>query len=520
MAVLTIIDVCSIQKFIFSSNRLQDIVAASQTVEWAVSKENDVLRKHSSKIIRAAGGSALLEFSNENEAKKFAAEYSRMIFDLNPNMEIAISHLNFEKGNLAKAIKQIYQKLEKNKAVRTAQTALPGLGVTVSCVHSGMPANKFDKDKRPICNAYGKNMVIADSSLNLNEKIADNCFVFSQDFDKLGRTKNDTSYLGVVHIDGNGIGKKLEKWLNSQQNCQDDEKIKQDYQKISSQLYEVFQDAFQQICIIAKQQINPGEKDPEMKGNHDLLNFEVYRENGKVVLPIRPVIIGGDDMTFVCDGRIALFMSQKILEKIEQAIIPVIGKIGACAGVAFIKVHSPFIRGYELAEDLCSNAKRQLYDTPDIDKTTDCLIDWHIGNIRPGQSIEDIREVKYKGTSNKTKLTSKPYRLDFKNRTEPGNWFWFSETVLGKTSELNSFRSSEWLERRNKMKSMVSVLKNEDQNDFKNFMDQVRITGSETNLPSGIVDSGITQNSGNTAIVDAIEVLDIHQTFGEQGVKQ
>jgi hypothetical protein len=354
-------------------------------------------------------------------------------------------------------------------------------------------------------------------SMSMSKQLADNCFTFSQDFDKLGRTKNDTSYLGIVHIDGNGIGSKLQKWLNSQQDCRDDEKIKQDYHKISLNLLKVFQDAFQEICIIAKKNINPNEKEPEMRGVHEFLNFKVYKESDRVVLPLRPVIIGGDDMTFVCDGRIALYMAQKVLEKIQQANVHIINKIGACAGIAFIKAHSPFMRGYELADSLCSTAKRKLYQqAPDTD-TTECLIDWHIGNIRPGKPIEEIRAEKYQNTNNNLPLTSKPFTLDFKNRNKPGNWFWLSETVLGKASELYSFRSDEWLERRNKIKAMVAILKTEEKSDFKNFMDQAKITDPDTRLPAGIVESGITHDSNETAILDAVEILDIHQTFDEQG---
>lgn len=85
---------------------------------------------------------------------------------------------------------------------------------------------------------------------------------------------------------------------------------------------------------------------------------------------IIPLIIGGDDVTFVCDGRLALAVTRAYLTAFEQhaaateAIAgPAQRKTGrshltACAGIAFVKPHFPFHAAHELAEQLCHTAKK------------------------------------------------------------------------------------------------------------------------------------------------------------------
>src|SRR5262249_55209954 len=46
--------------------------------------------------------------------------------------------------------------------------------------------------------------------------------------------------------------------------------------------------------------------------------FQVGREKKQpiVYLPIRPILLGGDDLTFVCDGRVALDLAATALAQI------------------------------------------------------------------------------------------------------------------------------------------------------------------------------------------------------------
>jgi hypothetical protein len=79
---------------------------------------------------------------------------------------------------------------------------------------------------------------------------------------------------------------------------------------------------------------------------------------------ILPVVLGGDDVTVVCDARFALalvrafaanFEEQADTKPILRAIAD--GPLTAAAGIAYVKPHHPFSAAYALAEELTVSAK-------------------------------------------------------------------------------------------------------------------------------------------------------------------
>ena len=85
--------------------------------------------------------------------------------------------------------------------------------------------------------------------------------------------------------------------------------------------------------------------------------------------PLRPIVLGGDDMTVIIRGSLAIAYAQEFIRQFEYHTGQ--GELGkivhratglpcltACAGVAFIKSSYPFHYGYKLAEELCSAAKK------------------------------------------------------------------------------------------------------------------------------------------------------------------
>jgi hypothetical protein len=112
-----------------------------------------------------------------------------------------------------------------------------------------------------------------------------------------------------------------------------------------------------------------------------------------------------DDLTFVCDGRLAHDLAVTAAKALKTRLTH-LGEVSACAGVAVVPLHTPFIRAYQLAEALCHQAKR----AREHHKWTGGAIDWHIGAVRPGTSVEALRKRHYR--DNGVELTCRPYPLD------------------------------------------------------------------------------------------------------------
>ena len=129
--------------------------------------------------------------------------------------------------------------------------------------------------------------------------------------------------------------------------------------------------------------------------------------------PVRRVITAGDDICFITEGRIGLECAVLFLKKLAERVNHVDHKgYAACAGVAIVHQKYPFYRAYELAEDLCSNAKRYIATYAQTQDKTEasgnvCTIDWHIEYGEMKDSLEEIREM-YK-TSDGNHLELRPY---------------------------------------------------------------------------------------------------------------
>ena len=172
-------------------------------------------------------------------------------------------------------------------------------------------------------------------------------------------------------------------------------------------------------------------------------------------LPIRPIVFGGDDATFVCEGRLGIALTVKFLQAFhENAKLPDDKPAFACAGVAIVPVNYPFARAYGLAEELAREAKRQArkYD----DKKRVSLIHWHISASGLTLDWEDIQRREYQTTSGN--LLLRPLVINKADDVQGDETGWRTWDVFIK--QVEEFRTSDdWKGRRNKLKELREVLR-------------------------------------------------------------
>ena len=135
MPVVTAVDLLGIKKYIFGSHRLADAVSASWLVHWATSTEQSMsedlpagaLYEYRDCVLASGGGTAILEFCNEDEAKRFAAKYTRTLMDKAPGLEAVVVHKDYEPGHLAECLMGMGNWLLRPVPAPPCRT--PGLGV-------------------------------------------------------------------------------------------------------------------------------------------------------------------------------------------------------------------------------------------------------------------------------------------------------------------------------------------------------------------------------------------------------
>jgi CRISPR/Cas system-associated protein Cas10 (large subunit of type III CRISPR-Cas system) len=166
-------------------------------------------------------------------------------------------------------------------------------------------------------------------------------------------------------------------------------------------------------------------------------------------LPILPIVYGGDDITFICDGRLGISLAIEYIRNFEKETAErpdCRGKVTSCAGIAIVKSHYPFAQAYKLAEDLCNSAKNYRRKI----EIEGSYLDWHFALSGFSGGIKEIREREYK--VKKGWLTLRPVTLDENPKESLRAW-----PVIRRGIE--EFRRPNWVGRRNKLKALREVLR-------------------------------------------------------------
>ncbi len=510
MPVLTAIDVLGVQRFVFLSNRLRDVVTGSYLVHWSTAADGALSGLVAQgKILLAGGGNAIVQSDSIANARSFASRYARLLHDEAPGLDVVIVHKEYPAGDLAQSLQDIQIELARTKTERVPSVPLRGLSVTASCRETGLPATGFD----PVDPTAPLSKEILSRRKNREEAnrhwvaYLDNKaeLAFPMELDLLGRSMGDTSLIGVVHVDGNGVGSKIKQRLKKKSDDGvDDDTVRREYQEWSKAIDALGKEAFRavvrRVCQRLEQTVVNGTETMKVTGTPADLAFALKKVNGRWMLPLRPILLGGDDLTFVCDGRISLDLAETALRVFDQSDIPHLGKLTACAGVALVRIHTPFARAYELAEALCSSAKWKLKQQ---EQKEGCALDWHIGLSRPVETVEDIRKRQYQAAN--WSLTCRPYRLG-SGENDPETWTWLSRTLLD--DESDGLRGGVWSRRRNKVKALAGLVR-EGPKGVGVALGAWKVVDKALRLPKPIEADGFFATK-RSPLLDAVELLDVH----------
>ncbi|MEZ4622958.1 MAG: hypothetical protein R2867_46705 [Caldilineaceae bacterium] len=138
-------------------------------------------------------------------------------------------------------------------------------------------------------------------------------------------------------------------------------------------------------------------------------------KSGRPYLPFRPIVFGGDDVTFVCEGRLGLQLAAYYLEQFTAQKLSDGGRAFCRAGIGVTHTHYPFALAYELAEGLCKSTKSSIagwQDDPRHKKDGITAMDWHFAVNGMNEPLAETRHRAYVGDTGS--LLMRPLRL-----TEP-----------------------------------------------------------------------------------------------------
>lgn len=336
-----------IQQFIFRTNELKDIVGASELVEQICTTAFDEFANNGESVVRAAGNIKFI-FNNKSDCEKAVREFPKKVMTKAPGITIsqAVVPLGEDFGKAIDTVEDLLKE-QRNKPARSVTFGLMGVK---RANNTGMPVTRIvlesykengeTKNKEVYQDEASEQISSCVKTKKLCEKSFGEEWLSHKEvaYDISDVTdKND--WIAVIHADGNGLGKVVQKVG----------KDKDDFREFSQKLDKATKEAANMAYEAVKDK------------------FKL-----KVVIPIRPVVLSGDDMTVIIRGDLALDYATEFIREFEiktqENLNPILRKwhvfaedkdyLTACAGIAYIKSSYPFYYGYQLAEELCGEAKK------------------------------------------------------------------------------------------------------------------------------------------------------------------
>ena len=518
-----IFDTRSIQRYIFSANKLRTNIGASYLVEkifdttlievlqqvlgsgqidadtWQKVKSPDwTAMDTTARIGYIGGGNALVLFRQDTDdsvLQDVVYEFSKRLLVEYPGLRTgaAIGSISLEAdGTIGEVdglndLSKLIHKLKEYQGSQFPEVSPAYTGLTLVCDINGETANAYDAAQGRFCSQEvmsklranttdGRQEAMADAELRRKiqsglEKISSQPdrlaeYAFPKEIEHLGQQETE-SYFAVVHIDGNNMGQKFSacKTLTQRKN----------------KSLEIRQKTIDAFCSLVDSIMD------EIDSYEGVLNS--FRDSQKRrELPVRPLVLGGDDMTFVCPAKLALKYAKRVMLYMNEQ------GIDTCGGIAILPDSYPFFRGYVLAEQLCDAAKNKMRP---LEKG--CWLDFAILHGEQAPTLEQIRKREYSSFDGHN-MHFGPYCLD--DADNPHYLDYLEEGI-------SLFRQLPM----NKVKDMRSVLP-ASEHIRQQFLQQL----GKDKLP----DMGHWQayrdtlwHEGETPYVDAIEMMDFYMPEGD-----
>lgn len=435
-----------IQSFIFQTNKLREIVGASELVEEICTLEfakmltgdNELIYEEADKLlcndpcaIRHAAGTVNYIFNDEEACRKVVRYFPKRISEFAPGITISQAVVLLDKNKpLRDATEKLAELLlsQRNKHMFSLSHGLIGLQRSR---RTNMPVvHKVGEDYLDEATVAKFNYLVERSGRKITYIPRQTTYRLCQKaFGNIPIKKKEVAYniekmidknkwIAVIHIDGNGMGQVVRKVGTNP------EQFKLFSENLNKATVQSAITAFNAVC---------------------------GQFGDTEAIPIRPVVLGGDDHTLICRGDLAIDYVKNFMQAFEQQTRKYLANIlnnkdckvftkgnktdclTACAGIAFVKSAYPFYYAYDLAEQLCEAAKKDAKNDPQIkagEKLADSCLMFHKVQDSFNEDYIDVVKRELMPDTH-TSFKYGPYYLE-----EHGN-NWTIDNLLKKVGMLN-----------------------------------------------------------------------------------
>lgn len=435
-----------IQGFIFKTNELKDIVGASELVEdictslfekvlYQENPARQTLKEDPQAILHAAGNIKYL-FHDEDECRRIVRVFPRTVIEYAPGITVSQAVVQYnESSGFPAAVSELEKRLraQRNNQMRSLSIGLMGIERSRQ---TGLPVQYVYKQEHLDASTFAKRWAIkpsleSDGEITRKEstmKLCRKLFLGEEErpessqklearqiaFD-VEKMTGQNDWLAIIHADGNGLGQIVMK-VGGEQDT---------FKQFSTQLDRATVQAAHEAYI-------------EVMDRHHLV--------GKGKIPFRPIVLGGDDLTVICRADLAVDFAKQFIDRFEhythEYLEPMItgddkrppvftegrvrDRLTACAGIVFMKSSFPFYAAYELAEQLCTAAKKDAKRKPAIKEGRElpasCLMFYKIQDSFVESYDQIVERTLTSHEDQRRKLNFGPYYLHREDISDTNRW--------------------------------------------------------------------------------------------------
>lgn len=432
--ILAMYDVRGIQNYIFRTNKLKEIIGASSIVEhiiqdalfyavrqkqletkailsWENEEELFIFEENSDiciQVLFIGGGNAYVMYRSKELAVSITKHMSRFVLDKTYSLQLAVAMVA-KTQSYQHDYQSVQNKMSEIKASMPFSRCLGALPIVARDDMTGFPYSIDDKEQLKYKKEYQTNLCNESTQklIQYYETIQQGA---EKHHDNLITEKGKQSTIAVVHIDGNNMGMRIRSLIEHHDTY---ESAVKKMRAISKNINCSFKEAYVETEQYLKQWL-------QSKQNKILNSTGVY---------IRKIIVAGDDITFVCNGKIALSLVRYFIQRVSEKVMDGektkqnIERYGmsVCAGIAYVHSHFSFSVAYHVAEECCSSAKARAKEAEHIQQikmengqTMERIgnwIDFQICKNIQNVDLESSREKNYK-ISDEEYLLRRPYYIE------------------------------------------------------------------------------------------------------------
>ena len=436
-----VLEVGGIQKYILSTGKLKEMIGGSELIEslsakylddFAQNNHLNVLKEIRKPVdnellpLQRNAGAMHLLFSSEAKGREFLKNFGKKLLEDFPGLPIfgALEECEFTSSGIREAKFKLSNKITDQRNKYPTSTGMQLLPICAVAPLDGEPA--IGKEN------YGKNssgeIISLSSKTKRNEQLLEDSkgrlreiepdegvgpdLKWSDDLEEIACGSEKVAF---IHIDGNDLGKRFRQELENISDKETDED-KTGQQSSSEDRYQNAINVIKTMSALSNT-VKETTTAAFKKGLSECLKHTKLTDNtGKKLVPARPLVLGGDDVTVVIRADLALYFIDAFVKEFERYSNQELGKknpndkLTVGVGMVVCPTGYPFLKAFDLSEELVKNSKELTAQMENRPSSMDYIV---ITNDTEND-IDSIRAHLFTAEDG-SKLTAKPMLLSGNN---------------------------------------------------------------------------------------------------------